>query len=210
MPVLKIGSRGADVRSLQSALSLYVDGIFGPLTEEAVKKFQSEHGFSPDGIVGAKTWAAIGVKPHLRTIDKIILHCTATPEGRDFTVEQIRQWHLARGFSDIGYHYVVSRDGSVHRGRPEEVAGAHCTGQNTCSIGVSYVGGCAADGKTPKDTRTPAQKVALRNLVAELQKKYPGASVARHIKIKATVTIVFTTATGITSCNLIVYRFRNF
>ena len=137
MPVLKIGSRGADVRSLQSALSLYVDGIFGPLTEEAVKKFQSEHGFSPDGIVGAKTWAAIGVKPHLRTIDKIILHCTATPEGRDFTVEQIRQWHLARGFSDIGYHYVVSRDGSVHRGRPEEVAGAHCTGQNTCSIGVS-------------------------------------------------------------------------
>ncbi len=180
MPVLKIGSRGADVRSLQSALSLYVDGIFGPLTEEAVKKFQSEHGFSPDGIVGAKTWAAIGVKPHLRTIDKIILHCTATPEGRDFSVEQIRQWHLARGFSDIGYHYVVSRDGSVHRGRPEEVAGAHCTGQNTCSIGVSYVGGCAADGKTPKDTRTPAQKVALRNLVAELQKKYPGASVHCH------------------------------
>ena len=50
MPVLKIGSRGADVRSLQSALSLYVDGIFGPLTEEAVKKFQSEHGFSPDGM----------------------------------------------------------------------------------------------------------------------------------------------------------------
>lgn len=175
MPVLKIGSRGADVRSLQSALSLYVDGIFGPLTEEAVIKFQLEHGLSPDGIVGAKTWAAIGVKPHIRTIDKIILHCTATPEGRDFSVEQIRQWHLARGFSDIGYHYVVSRDGSVHRGRPEEVAGAHCTGQNTCSIGVSYVGGCAADGKTPKDTRTPAQKAALRNLVAELQKKYPGA-----------------------------------
>lgn len=139
MPVLKIGSRGADVRSLQSALSLYVDGIFGPLTEEAVIKFQLEHGLSPDGIVGAKTWAVIGVKPHIRTIDKIILHCTATPEGRDFSVEQIRQWHLARGFSDIGYHYVVSRDGSVHRGRPEKVAGAHCTGQNTCSIGVSYV-----------------------------------------------------------------------
>ena len=70
MPVLKIGSRGADVRSLQSALSLYVDGIFGPLTEEAVKKFQSEHGFSPDGIVGAKTWAAtksfFTVRPRLR------------------------------------------------------------------------------------------------------------------------------------------------
>lgn len=118
--------------------------------------------------------------PDLRHITKIIVHCSATPEGRDFTVDDIRRWHLEGGFSDIGYHYVVYRDGSVHPGRPEEVVGAHCKGQNSCSIGVCYVGGCAADGKTPKDTRTEAQRTALRELVRRLQDKYPGASVHGH------------------------------
>ncbi|MDE6317201.1 MAG: N-acetylmuramoyl-L-alanine amidase [Muribaculaceae bacterium] len=180
MQTLKSGSRGQDVRTLQSALSLHVDGIFGPLTEEAVKYFQAEKSLTVDGIVGPKTWAALGVKSPGRNISKIILHCTATPEGRDFSVAQIKEWHLARGFSDIGYHYVIYRDGSVNIGRPEAVAGAHCTGQNSCSIGIAYVGGCAADGKTPKDTRTSEQKSALHKLVAELQKKYPGASIHCH------------------------------
>lgn len=116
----------------------------------------------------------------MRQITKIIIHCTATPEGMDFTVDQIRACHLARKFSDIGYHYVVYRDGSVHRGRPVEQIGAHCKGQNACSIGISYVGGCAADGKTPKDTRTPRQKTALRELVGKLLKQYPGATLHGH------------------------------
>lgn len=181
MQTLRLGSRGQDVRLLQGKLSLHVDGIFGRVTEEAVKVFQSEKNLKADGIVGPKTWAALGVTQYRRTITKIILHCTATPEGRDFTVEQIRQWHLARGFSDIGYHYVIYRDGSIHAGRPESVVGAHCPGQNTCSIGISYVGGEAADGShTPKDTRTPAQKKALRELVAALLEKYPGAEVHCH------------------------------
>lgn len=180
MKTVKKGSRGQEVRALQEKLSLHVDGIFGPLTEEAVKSFQFSHGLETDGIVGPKTWAALGIVQCRRIITKIILHCTATPEGKDFTVAQIKQWHLARGFSDIGYHYVIYRDGSIHKGRPEAVSGAHCTGQNYCSIGVSYVGGVAADGKTPKDTRTPAQKASLRKLVAELRQRYPEASVHCH------------------------------
>lgn len=115
-----------------------------------------------------------------RHIDEIIIHCSATPEGRDFTVEQIRQWHLARGFSDIGYHYVIYRDGSVHAGRPEAKVGAHTLGRNAHSIGICYIGGCAADGKTPKDTRTPAQRKALVALVQTLRRKYPAATVHGH------------------------------
>lgn len=183
MKTIRLGSRGSEVKMLQSALSLNIDGIFGPITEETVKDYQSSHGLIADGIVGNKTWAAIGVHqiPVTRKITKIILHCTATPEGKDFTVDQIRQWHLARGFSDIGYHYVVYRDGSVHIGRPEAMVGAHCAGQNACSIGVSYIGGEVADGgHRPKDTRTPAQKRSLHELVAMLQAKYPHATLHCH------------------------------
>lgn len=121
----------------------------------------------------------------MRKITKIILHCSATPEGRDYTVEQIRQWHTlpkpkGNGWKDIGYHFVVYRDGSVHKGRPVELIGAHTSGHNANSIGICYIGGCAADGKTPKDTRTPAQKEALRQLVADLQAQYPEATVHGH------------------------------
>ena len=107
----------------------------------------------------------------MRKIDKIILHCAATPEGKDFTVKDIRNWHLQRGFSDIGYHFVIYRDGTVHRGRAVEFAGAHTLGQNKNSIGICYIGGCAADGK-PKDTRTPEQRFALFKLVYELMQQY--------------------------------------
>ncbi len=113
---------------------------------------------------------------------EIIVHCSATPEGKDFTVEQIRQWHKARGFEDIGYHYVVYRDGSVHAGRQEDMVGAHCVGQNSVSVGVCYIGGVAADVKTPKDTRTAAQKVSLRKLLTSLSRKYhlPKGSIHGH------------------------------
>lgn len=116
----------------------------------------------------------------MRKITKLIIHCSATPEGRDYTVADIDRWHRARGFKGIGYHYVIYRDGSVHPGRAVEVIGAHCTGQNANSIGICYIGGLAADGKTAKDTRTPAQKEALRKLVVELKAKYPGVTVHGH------------------------------
>lgn len=116
----------------------------------------------------------------MRIINEIIIHCSATPEGKDYTVEQIRQWHKQRGFSDIGYHYVIYRDGSIHSGRPIERIGAHCLKHNAHSIGVCYIGGVAKDGKTPKDTRTDAQKESLIKLIKELKVKYPKATVHGH------------------------------
>lgn len=170
---------------MQGKLNLMANGIFGPLTEEAVKEFQKRKGLTADGVVGAQTWAALEVTRSKRKIDEIILHCTATPEGEDYTVEQIRQMHLARGFSDVGYHFIIGRDGKVHAGRPEAIAGAHCTGHNTRSIGVSLVGGCPPRStpnwkKLWKDTRTAPQRAALEKLVKELLRRYPGATVHGH------------------------------
>lgn len=108
------------------------------------------------------------------------MHCSATPEGRDYTVADIDRWHKQRGWKGIGYHYVIYRDGSIHTGRKIEEIGAHCTGQNADSIGICYIGGVATDGKTPKDTRTPAQKATLRGLINELKAKFPGITVHGH------------------------------
>ena len=115
----------------------------------------------------------------MRSIDKIIVHCSATREGQHVTVQQIRQWHLQRNFADIGYHYVVYLDGTVHKGRPLEKAGAHCKGYNAHSIGICYVGGLDRQGK-PKDTRTAAQKAALLSLIRELRQRFPRATVHGH------------------------------
>lgn len=120
----------------------------------------------------------------MRKIDKIILHCTATPEGREVTVADVTAWHKERGFSTIGYHYLVYLDGTVVRGRREEEIGVHCLGQNAGSIGVCYVGGLDSRGN-PKDTRTAAQRVALRNLVEGLQRRYPHATLHGHNEFAA-------------------------
>lgn len=109
----------------------------------------------------------------MRPIHTIAVHCTATPEGKDYTVDTIRGWHRNLGWSDIGYHYLVHPDGRVSQGRPVEKVGAHVGGHNTGSIGVAYIGGVAADGKTAKDTRTPEQKAALRKKLTELKKRFP-------------------------------------
>lgn len=121
----------------------------------------------------------------MRKIKEIIVHCSATPEGRDYTVADIDRWHKQRGWKGIGYHYVVYRDGSVHKGRDVSEIGAHCEGHNGNSIGICYIGGCAADGKTPKDTRTPAQRAALRDLVELLKSEYTNATIHGHREFAA-------------------------
>ena len=115
----------------------------------------------------------------MRTINKIIIHCSATPEGREVTTADIDRWHRERGFTQIGYHYVIYLDGTVQLGRPEHIAGAHCLGQNQTSIGICYIGGLDKNGK-PKDTRTLAQKLALVDLLAHLIVKYPNITIHGH------------------------------
>lgn len=115
----------------------------------------------------------------MRKIDKIIIHCSATPEGRDVKTETIRQWHLKRGWSDIGYHYVIELDGKIVSGRPLERVGAHCRGENTGSIGICYVGGVNEE-MIPKDTRTEAQRAALHSLLFDLTDNFANATIHGH------------------------------
>ena len=121
-----------------------------------------------------------------RKIDKIIVHCSATREGQHIDVDTIRDWHVnGRGWSDIGYHYVIYLDGTVHPGRPIERSGAHTKGQNSNSIGICYIGGVETDGKTPKDTRTPEQKVALDNLLFVLTDIFANTTIHGHNEFAA-------------------------
>lgn len=115
----------------------------------------------------------------MRELKEIILHCTATKEGQDYSVEQVRKWHLDRGFNDIGYHFLIRLDGTVEAGRPLETVGAHCKGHNANSIGIAYVGGLDKNGR-PKDTRTLPQKEAMRRLVYDLKQYFPRLEVHGH------------------------------
>lgn len=181
--LLKKGSKGIDVKVVQGFLYLQQDGIFGDLTEEAVKEFQKENNLVVDGIVGDKTWSKLHSQftHSKRTINEIIIHCSATVEGKDYTVDDIRKWHRERGFSDIGYHYVIYRDGTLNPGRNINISGAHCTGHNTHSIGICYIGGLDKNSKS-KDTRTEAQKATLLKTLTTIKKLYPKAAIYPHCK----------------------------
>ena len=184
----RIGDSGMMVRQIQKALAgaglkVIVDGYFGPITREAVQELQKKKGLTVDGIVGPATLALLipfRIKKSKRRIDEIIVPCTATKEGVDVSVEQLRNDHMKnRGFSDIGYHYVVMRSGVVEYGRDVDIAGAHCTGHNAHSIGVVYVGGLSKLGKAT-DTRTNEQKAALMGLLMDLRRLYPDAKIVGH------------------------------
>lgn len=114
----------------------------------------------------------------MRLIDTIAIHCTATREGRDYSVETIRRWHKRRGFIDIGYHYVIHLDGTVSFGRSIDKIGAHVKRKNTGKIGIVYVGGIGSEGE-PRDTRTTEQRVALFELVRSLRMVFPGIKKVR-------------------------------
>ena len=116
----------------------------------------------------------------LGRVTHLTIHCAATPEGRNDSAQAIEAMDIGR--KDIGrpaYHLIVTLDGAVHRSYPDTVLGAHVGGHNTGNIGVCYVGGVDRQAR-PKDTRTPAQRVALRAIVAEYRAKYPGIVVLGH------------------------------
>lgn len=115
----------------------------------------------------------------MRNITAIVIHCSATPEGKPFTAADIERWHLEKGWAAIGYHHIIKLNGVIEKGRPEAVPGAHVANHNFDTIGVCYIGGVDANGK-PKDTRTPAQKAAMRKLVDQLLARYPKAKVCGH------------------------------
>jgi len=111
----------------------------------------------------------------MRKIRKIIVHCTATPEGRDVTINEVRRWHVEeRGWRNVGYHFLIRLDGTIEEGRPIEQTGAHTKGHNWDSIGIAYVGGMSSDLKESKDTRTDKQKDSLIDLLCQLHDNYGG------------------------------------
>lgn len=133
-------------------------------------------------VIESNYTSSLGLSKSTRDINLIIVHCTATQEGQNCTVDQIRQWHIKdRHWSDIGYHYVIYLDGTIHNGRNVNQIGSHCEGHNEHSIGVCYVGGCEKNNiNKPKDTRTQAQKNALKDLLSELLALYPKAKIRGH------------------------------
>lgn len=182
MELYKRGSTGPMVRQIQKALHLMPDGIYGAITEEAVRKWQAAHGLPADGIVGPKTLLKLipeRLKKSKRTITDIVIHCTATRAWQDYSADDIRRMHKAQGWADIGYHYVVRLDGTIEPGRDVDKIGAHVSGHNANSIGVVYVGGLDNQGKA-KDTRTENQKNALLNLLLDLRQLYPNARISGH------------------------------
>ena len=110
--------------------------------------------------------------PTVRHIAGIVIHCSATKEGKDFGAEDIGKWHRERGFNGIGYHFVIRLDGTIEAGRMLDLAGAHTTGHNKNTIGICYIGGLDEDGKA-KDTRTDEQKKALRWLITAIKTHMP-------------------------------------
>tara|TARA_R110000737_G_scaffold115367_1_gene148221 strand:+ start:466 stop:894 length:429 start_codon:yes stop_codon:yes gene_type:complete len=120
----------------------------------------------------------------MRDLNRIILHCSATPEGREVSVDTIRSWHTdpppqGNGWSDIGYHYVIHLDGKTEMGRPISIQGAHTSGENEDSVGVCYIGGVDTS-MAPKDTMTVPQEISFVELVKSLRLIFGQLSVHGH------------------------------
>ncbi|EGN01528.1 hypothetical protein HMPREF0127_02982 [Bacteroides sp. 1_1_30] len=121
-----------------------------------------------------------------RKIKLLVIHCSATRCNVPFTVEQLRQCHLQRGFKDIGYHFYITRNGELHHCRPVSEPGAHVRGFNRHSIGICYEGGLDEEGR-PADTRTQAQRFALLDLLTILKHQYPEAQIMGHYQLSASI-----------------------
>lgn len=179
------GSKGELVRRIQRELHLIEDGIYGNITEEAVKAFQKANGLKADGIVGDKTWELlfkVGVtistsltgKKATRKINRIFVHCTAGNQ-RTTTVESLKAEFKSKGWKVGGYHYVVFPDGKIVQMEDENTVANGVQGYNKNSVHVSWVG-----GMNGIDNRTQQQKESLVKVLKELKKKYPTAEILGH------------------------------
>ena len=117
----------------------------------------------------------------MRSITLIIIHCSAVRPDQTSSAAQIDTWHRRDNHwkFGIGYHYVIRRDGEIESGRPEWMVGAHCLNHNAHSLGICYEGGLDIRGQ-PADTRTEAQKAAMRTLLEDLHARYPHAVIVGH------------------------------
>ena len=116
--------------------------------------------------------------------DRIVIHCSATSPVRDVGRAEIDQWHKARGWAGIGYHFVIRRDGALEHGREATKVGAHARGHNTRSIGVCLIGGVDEAGH-PSTNFTQAQWVTLERLLVALKLVWPAAKVIGHNEVSA-------------------------
>lgn len=117
-----------------------------------------------------------------REINKIIIHCSATRESQDVSIDTIRKWHLDRGWRDVGYHIYFRKNGEIEHGRPLEQIGAHAKGHNRDSIGVCYEGGLDNEGK-PKDTRTKLQVAVMVHTLYKLWVQHGKPEIIGHNEI---------------------------
>lgn len=119
-------------------------------------------------------------------IDWLCVHCSATPAPNDIGAAEIRQWHRAKGWKDIGYHFVIRRNGVIETGRPVDMPGAHEPKINRSSIAVCMVGGSpplnseAHRKGLGENNFTPAQFASLEKLLRELKAKHPSAVILGH------------------------------
>lgn len=186
MRVIRKGDRGEEVKVLQRALSITADGIFGSGTEKAVIAYQKSKGLVADGVVGAKTWAALGITDSVpsgvqtvRKITHIFVHCTAGSQSE--TPESLLNFfYKKKRWSRPGYHYVVSADGTITNIWPESKYSNGVKNMNSHSINIAWIGGVDKAHPMGIDNRTDAQKRSLRLLLKELRAKYPKAIIMGH------------------------------
>ena len=115
--------------------------------------------------------------------DTIVIHCSATPSNMDIGVDKIRKWHVDdNGWDDIGYHYVIRRDGTLEIGRDEAMVGSHARAVNGTSIGVCLIGGSDSNGKW-EENFAPIQFETLKSIILKLKDKYDIEKIIGHYQI---------------------------
>lgn len=117
---------------------------------------------------------------NISDVHTAVVHCSATPAAMDIGRDEINEWHLANGWSGIGYHHVIRRDGTVEGGRALSEQGAHVKGHNRNTWGICMVGGVKQDGKTPEDNFTPEQYRSLKSMLTTYRSLAPGLSIVGH------------------------------